>query len=339
MKINLPISNLKLSGNKLYINDLVVEYEDIPKYKKQLVEKLISKNAYGSALFVLNSYVNVKAINESNVSLIEYKSYLEECNKLMKECTVKLKEAQLNKPFFNLKGIKMFESKEGIIREVNNNLYLENFNQTKETLHEKYLKSAKYGSPEWHTYKVNNKEYKFECQTWETKNSWGHSVKLYNEDKSNVLSESVVRCKDKTCNNFKFTINEACKKAINNYPNLKEDLEKLSNLVLSEEEGTQCSDIAEKKDQNVGGLQKPKKRKKLIVKESSRNFTPSELDKYVESYNSKTGSHKHPEDFTWLYMAGNVDGMKIKGVRGTQIFNVSSGEYLGDYNKWIKEEK
>ena len=36
-------------------------------------------------------------------------------------------------------------------------------------------------------------------------------------------------------------------------------------------------------------------------------------------------------------MAGQVDGFKIKGVSGTQIFDISSGEYLGPYDKWIKE--
>lgn len=247
MKIDLPISNFKLKGNKLYLNKNIIEYEAIPKYKKQLIEKLISRNAFGSALFVLNNYVNVVKINESRVNLIEYKSYLEECNKLMRENTVELKEAQVDRPFFNLKGIKMFESKEGIIKEINNKLYLEKFNQVRKTLPKRHF-------------------------------------------------------------------------------------------IKEEAEGTQCSDIAEKKDQEVGSLQRPKKTKKVIVKEEKKPFTPNEVSKYVDSFNSKTGSHKHTEDFTWLYMAGNVDGMKIKGVSGTQIFDINSGEYLGDYNRWIKEE-
>lgn len=238
MKISLPINKFKFKNNKIFVNDLIVEYENVSEDTQEILESLISKGAYGTALLTLNMFYNVKSFNGAGFTHSDYLNYLGECNKLLKEkeCLVEASEALSFKPLINLNGLEIMESDNYIARGKNNKLFVEDFR-----------------------------------------------------------------------------LNEEC-------------------------EGTQCSDIAEKKDQEVGSLQVPrKKKKKLIVKEGKEPFIPAEIDKYVASYNSKTGSHKHPEDFTWLYMAGNVDGMKIRGVKQTQIFSVGSGEYLGSYDDYMKE--
>ena len=210
MKINLPISNFKFEDNKIYINESVVEYSEVSEDNKEILESLISKGAYGSALLTLNLLYDVKKINESDYTNEEYLSYINECNKLMKECVVETSTHNF-KPLINLNGLEIMESEDHIAR--------------------------------------------------------GKGDVLLVED---------------------FRLKEEC-------------------------EGTQASDIAEKKDQEVGQLQTvKKKRKKKAVMEEGKDFTPSEIDKYVASYNSKTGSNKTKEDFEWLYMAGQVDGFKIR---------------------------
>lgn len=437
MKINLPINNFKLEGNKVFINDLIVEYEEISEDTREIVESLISKGAYGSALLTLNMFYNVKKFNEADYSHKDYVSYLSECNNLMEECVVETKEAHNFRPLINLNGLEIMENATSIARGKGDTLLIEDFRTGRTVLNERYLKSAKYGSPEWHTYKIGGNEYEFKCQTWETRGGWGHSVTLYDTRNFDIIAEVDVRYYNRTWESFTFqtAMLKACREAMNKYDNLEADMDQLydriqegdrgtraemqrttisesanvfnrdeakkvlggGNIVViskkgyvptnfivadgavfynnreisfgwnmhpnmrtvedlldfmekmsnegytisynmtEEAEGTQCSDIAEKKDQSVGSLQKPKKPKKFIVKEEKEPFTPSEIDKYVANYNSKTGSHKHPEDFTWMYMAGTVDGMKIKGVKGTQIFDVNSGEYLGSYNDYAKE--
>jgi hypothetical protein len=169
MKINLPISKFKFENNRIYVNDLIVEYENVSEDTQEILESLISKGAYGSALLTLNMFYNVKSFNEAAFTHSEYLEFLSECNKLLeeKECLVEASEALSFKPLINLKGLEIMESDNYIARGKNNKLFIEDFR-----------------------------------------------------------------------------LNEEC-------------------------EGTQCSDIAEKKDQEVGSLQKPKKRKKLIVKENN----------------------------------------------------------------------
>ena len=177
MKINLPINEFKLKGNKIYINDLIVEYEEISEDTKEVLESLISKGAYGSALLTLNTFYNVKSFNESNYSHKDYLSYLGECNKLLKECVVEVHKAHNFRPLINLNGLEIMESKNNIARGKGDTLLIEDFRNIN--------KSASEGLP-----------------------------------------------------------------------------------IKEEAEGTQTTDIAEKKDQSVGPLRKPRKRKKLIVKEA-----------------------------------------------------------------------
>lgn len=209
MKINLPINKFKFEDNKVFINDLIVEYEAVSEDTQEILESLISKGAYGTALLTLNMFYNVKSINEAAVTQKDYLSYLGECNKLLdeKECLVEGDEALKYKPLINLNGLEIMESDNNIARGKGSRLVVEDFR-------------------------------------------------------------------------------------------LKE-----------EAEGTQCSDIAEKKDQSVGSLKKAKKPKKFIVKENNvpRNH----------------GFKGFMMDESGMYTRGNYvlikEGKEIKAVRKNNL--------------------
>ena len=74
--ITKPIKIFKLKGNKVYINENVIEYENISDETREILESLISKGAYGSALLTLNMFYNVKTINEAAYTQEQYLSYL-----------------------------------------------------------------------------------------------------------------------------------------------------------------------------------------------------------------------------------------------------------------------
>lgn len=517
MKINLPINSFKLDGNKVFINDLIVEYEEISEDTREILESLISKGAYGSALLTLNMFYNVKAFNEADYSHEDYLSYLGECNKLMKECVVETSRAHEFRPLVNLNGLEIMEGADSIARGKGDKLLIEDFRSNKvlcegseilvtydvpnEEAALEIVNDSVYFDPgeevlvrDWngHEYKVtkteqtpvekkkekietvnesaefdinkikndlnrgnviviskkgytptsfividggiyfNNREISFGWNKHPSMNTVdelldfiekksaegftiGHRITEEKEEKhytGNSRAEEIVfefKDTDMTLDNLFKAMNElsrmefdnqissetyedTTKKVIQAYLDFKQGKEVVNESkeetkteyqrycddlgidpkkkssknrfikdygkhqvtmngikdfntkvdqvkkdLQEEAEGTQTTDIAEKKDQSVGSLQKAKKPKKFIVKEEKKPFTPGEIDKYVANYNSKTGSHKHPEDFTWLYMAGNVDGMKINGVKDTQIFDVNSGEYLGSYSEYMKE--
>ncbi len=125
--INLPIKRFKLKENKVIINNLVVEYEDISEDNREILESLISKGAYGSALLTLNSFYNVKKINEAKCNHSEYLSYLKECNNLMKECVVETDKAHDFRPLINLNGFEIMESADHIARGKGDRLLVEDF--------------------------------------------------------------------------------------------------------------------------------------------------------------------------------------------------------------------
>ena len=84
MFITTPISCFSLKDNIVKINETIIEFENISDDHREILESLISKGAYGSALLTLNKFYNVKAINESKYTHKDYVTYLTECNKLMK---------------------------------------------------------------------------------------------------------------------------------------------------------------------------------------------------------------------------------------------------------------
>lgn len=229
MFITKPIKTFNLNGNKLTVNESVIEYEDISKDTQEILESLISKGAYGSALLTLNMFHNVVTINESDYTQEDYISYLSECNRLMEECVIET-EARNFRPLINLNGLEIMENADHIARGKGNKILIEDFRMTEE---------------EHYTGTSRADEIIFEFQ--ETDKSIEAFTKALNELSRMKYDNEISKDKYDEC-----------------IKQLQEIFKDKEEIVTEECEGTQCSDIAEKKDQNVGQLQKPKKIKHIV---------------------------------------------------------------------------
>ena len=326
MFITMPIKSFKLDGNKVKVNESVIEYEDISADTREILESLISKGAYGSALLTLNMFYNVKSINESDYTQEDYERYLGECNNLMEECVVET-EARDFRPLINLKGLEIMESADHIARGKGNKLLIEDFRNLK-TLKEQditmnedpdegwgedvedltaeffdfvdrvdyEIKNARRGSYAGIGTSIDDLAQAFSNisdMATELSETFSNAEVNYSSDED--MSESA-KVKERPTGNsradeivFEFSQTErdteTFTKALNEISRMEFDsqidkdkydecIKKIQDLFvhkdksiddLKEEcEGTQCSDIAEKKDQEVGSLQKPKKVKHIV---------------------------------------------------------------------------
>ena len=282
MKINLPINEFKLKGNKIYINDLIVAYEEISEDTKEVLESLISKGAYGSALLTLNTFYNVKSFNESNYSHKDYLSYLSECNKLLKECVVEVHKAHNFRPLINLNGLEIMESKNNIARGKGDTLLIEDFRNIKSAAEGSSIKEEAEGTQT--TAKVKNLKEEastFDRESIESALKRGSVVTLSKKGYT-PTSFILVNEKDICYNNKEISFGwnthptfKTCDELLDFFDKMSNDgyivsvsLKESKKNLQEEAEGTQTTDIAGKKDQEVGKLRRPKKRKKLIVKEA-----------------------------------------------------------------------
>lgn len=231
MFITMPIKSFKLDGNKVLINESVIEYEPISDDSREILESLISKGAYGSALLTLNMFYNVKSINESEYTQEDYATYLGECNKLMEVNTIET-EARNFRPLVNLNGLEIMESADHIARGKGNKLLIEDFRLNEDS--------------DGYTGNSRADEVVFEFS--ESERDVIAFTKALNEISRMEYDNQISKDKyDECIGKIQYLfVNEN-----NSIDDLKEEVE-----------GTQCSDIAEKKDQEVGRLQKPKKPKK-----------------------------------------------------------------------------
>lgn len=231
MFITMPIKSFKLDGNKVLINESVIEYEPISDDSREILESLISKGAYGSALLTLNMFYNVKSINESEYTQEDYATYLGECNKLMEVNTIET-EARNFRPLVNLNGLEIMESADHIARGKGNKLLIEDFRLNEDS--------------DGYTGNSRADEVVFEFSESE------RDVIAF----TNALNEISRMEYDNQISKDKY--DECIKKIQDLFVHKDKSVDDLK----EEAEGTQCSDIAEKKDQEVGSLQKPKKPKK-----------------------------------------------------------------------------
>lgn len=321
MFITMPIKSFKLDGNKVKVNESVIEYEDISADTREILESLISKGAYGSALLTLNMFYNVKSINESDYTQEDYERYLGECNNLMEECVIET-EARDFRPLINLKGLEIMESANHIARGKGNKLLIEDFRNLK-TLKEQditmnedpdegwgddvedltaeffdfvdrvdyEIKNARRGSYAGIGTSIDDLAQAFSNisdMATELSETFSNAEVNYSSDED--MNESA-KVKERPTGNsradeivFEFSQTErdteTFTKALNEISRMEYDnqidkdkydecIKKIQDLFVhkdksiddlkEEVEGTQCSDIAEKKDQEVGSLQKPKK--------------------------------------------------------------------------------
>ena len=293
MFITMPIKSFKLKGNKVYVNESVIEYENISKDNHEILESMISKGAYGSALLTLNKLYNIKSINESKYTQEEYCKYLEECNNLMEECVIETK-AHNFRPLINLNGLEIMENANNIARGKGDKLLIEDFRNNKQ------LKEDSFVEKTVADYIVEAIE--------EDYLSYEDVAKAALNYMSSDELEDMVRMND-----FHITMV---------FDPTGEDEEMFEDC-----EGTQCSDIAEKKDQEVGSLQKPEKPKK--------NFT--EMFRVPKNHGFK-GFRLNEQG---LYSRGNYilinENGNIKAVRKANIID-NNGTHIWDYNQVETEQ-
>lgn len=255
MFITLPIRKFQLDGNKLTVNESVIEYDTITEDSKEILESLISKGAYYSALLQLNWNNEVKSINESELSNDDYATYLQECNLLMKERIVET-EARNFRPLTNINGLEIMENDNYIARGKGNTLMIEDF---RTVLKEQDVRMPSEPSDGWGE-DIEDLTSEFfdlvDRVSYEIKNARRGSYGIDGDD-----IDSLVRVFEEISSQASDLASLLQSTEVNYTDEEDEDLQ--------ESEGTQCNDIAARKDQEVGRLQKPKKTKKLIVKEDS----------------------------------------------------------------------
>ena len=300
MFITMPIKSFKLKDNKVFINESVIEYEDISADKKEILESLISKGAYGSALLTLNKFYNVKSINESDYTQEDYAKYLEECNKLMKEC-VSETEAHNFRPLINLNGLEIMESADHIARGKGNKLLIEDF------------RTAELNESEEHRYTGNSHADEVVFDFSQTERDIETFTKALNEISRMEYDNDIDSEKYDEC--------------IKKIQDLFVHKDKSIDDLKEEYEGTQCSDIAGKKDQEVGSLQKQKKPKKHFTEmfniPKKHGFKGFRLDEYGHYVRGK-------------YILINEDG-SIKATRKARVID-DYGNVIWDYNQ-VQEEQ
>ena len=115
MFITMPIARIEFTDNTLRINENSFHYNISNSFDIELLESLISKGAYGSALLYLNNTSILESINETKVAEKEFKKYLQECKNLLKENVYELEASNL-RPLCSIRGLEILESDTNIYR-------------------------------------------------------------------------------------------------------------------------------------------------------------------------------------------------------------------------------
>lgn len=125
MFITMPIARIEFTDNILLINENSFHYNISNNFDAELLESLISKGAYASALLYLNKTSLLESINETKVTKKEFKEYLQECKNLLKENVYESKASNL-RPLCSINGLEILESDTNIYRG-KNKLLVEDF--------------------------------------------------------------------------------------------------------------------------------------------------------------------------------------------------------------------
>lgn len=254
MFITKPIELFDYKDNFLKINESTFCFSK-NKDDEELLESLISKGAYATALLYLNKNHILESINGNKISSNEYTSYLKECKDLLKENVYDVSAPNL-KPLCNIDSLEILESDNCIFRG-KNKLFLEDFRE------------------EHFSDDVNNAINSFR----ESKNKEDYIKAL---DKISELEWNNVITTDE--------YNRAIKEVQSIMRELRSNGELSGELYGKEsldEDGTQASDIAPKVDQELSGLVKPPKHYhesytfEVPYYHNFKGFTMNEDGKYV----------------------------------------------------------
>lgn len=254
MFITKPIELFDYKDSFLKINESTFCFSK-NKDDEELLESLISKGAYATALLYLNKNHILESINGNKINSDEYTSYLKECKDLLKENVYDVSVPNL-KPLCNIDSLEILESDNCIFRG-KNKLFLEDFRE------------------EHFSDDVNNAINSFR----ESKNKEDYIKAL---DKISELEWNNVITTDE--------YDRAIKKVQSIMRELRSNGELSGELYSKEsldEDGTQASDIAPKVDQELSGLVKPPKHYhesytfEVPYYHSFKGFTMNEDGKYV----------------------------------------------------------
>lgn len=257
MFITMPIARIEFTDNILRINENSFHYNTSNSFDAELLESLISKGAYASALLYLNKTSLLESINETKVTKKEFKEYLQECKNLLKENVYESKASNL-RPLCSINGLEILESDTNIYRG-KNKLLVEDFRKSKKALKEQDITMSESSEDGWgDDIEDLTSEFfdKVDRVDYEIKNARRGSYGIEGDtvdDLARVFED---------ISNAAQEISEMLRNAEVNYSSA-EDFEESDDL-NEEAEGTQTSDIAPKMDQELGGkVVMPPKKKKL----------------------------------------------------------------------------
>ena len=314
MFITMPIERIEFTNNTLQINDNSFHYNISNKFDAELLESLISKGAYASALLYLNKTSLLESINETKVTKKNFKNYLQECKNLLKESVYESKASNL-RPLCSINGLEILESDTNIYRG-KNKLLVEDFRKSKKALEEQDIAMS------------DNVE-----------DGWGDDIK----DLTSEFFDKVdrVRYEIKNARRGSYGIEgDSIEDLVLVFESISEGAQELADTLRSTEvsssdvddlneeaEGTQVSDIAAKKDQNV---------RSNVVMHSKK--------KKLEEYDFNVGINHNFKGFILTsegrYERGNYvlinENGSIRAVRANMIDDY--GTHVRDYNQVETEQ-
>ena len=280
MFIPKPINKIDFNKNVLKINETTTIKFNKCDLDVELIESLISKGAYASALLYLNSKCLVENINGEILTKESYSNYLQECKDLLKE-NVYETTASGFRQLCNINGLEILENNKFVARG-KTKLYVENFKEEyfpdlvmsiisefndSDMSRDDYMNALnKISELEW--------ENKISTDDYDRANKKLNKIYIDNRNKDvEPVNESCEECDE--CLDIidiihetfdKLTDEESVKSLLQSLNNEVKSLADKYNVVLDEInecEGTQTTDIAPKLDQEVGRLVKPPKQDDL----------------------------------------------------------------------------
>lgn len=280
MFIPKSIDKIDFNENVLKINETTTIKFNKCDLDTELIESLISKGAYASALLYLNSKCLVESINDEILTKESYSNYLQECKDLLKE-NVYETTASGFRQLCNINGLELLENNKFVARG-KTKLFVENF---KEEYFPDLIMSV---ISEFNNSSMSREDYmnalnKISELEWENRISTDEYDrankklnKLYIENRNKDVEPVTESCDENDCCSDTINcIRKACEDA-GNEESVKSLLQSLNNEIksladkynvvldeINECEGTQTTDIAPKLDQEMNGLVEPPKQDDL----------------------------------------------------------------------------
>lgn len=294
MKILNNISNMKFHemevDNSIYTllhlnENSIVAYKNGNNSNNEILLDLLENKAYATALLYLNENYELEVGKFKDIfknNKITVNQYFKECEKLLNKNIKIVEESGI--PLTNIKGYKIFETDRGILRGNGNKKIFESFSDSIDlndiTL--EYLRTREFDSVIDGMSKCPECKYIFDTDENTVERDvdgvepYSTFDEPYNERRVTYTVEYT------TCPNCHYEAEtddfpSAWVDDIQDAPNAEELVPGISNLsetqdtATIEEDGTQCSDIAPKVDQDLGLTKTNKKYSDLLISDLDTN--------------------------------------------------------------------